>query len=517
MGERGAGRSRAERRRGARPSRLTVLGRTAATGVCCLSLVGGGASWFTYQSLVNGASTSDALSRTQKNGPPKLDNSVNLLLIGLDSRKDMDGNDLPPEVVSQELHAGASSKVGGYNTNSLILMHIPPGGKAKAQAVSIPRDDYVMTYNGDGSRQGMHKVKEAYGIAKSAAEAGLKAKGFKGAALEQQSREAGREATLATVQKFLDVHIDHFAEVNLIGFYDVAKAIGPIDVCLKKATKDPAMKGQGSGADFHKGINTLATPAQALAFVRQRHNLTNGDFDRTHRQQAFITSAMIALKKKGIISDLGKVRRLLEVVKKDIVIDDQWNLLDFAQQAPNLTGGNVVYNTLPVKALTDVNVPGEGKQSVNEVDVEQVRKTVKALFNNKGSDSSPKPSATPEKPAPATVDVYNASGLSGRAEATAKSLVAAGYAKGAVGTRAKGGKTQVLYGTGADKAGEQIAAKLNAGRATASSMIPAGHVQVILGTGFTPPTTGPTPAPSSSPRLVFQGPEVDGGGIPCVD
>ncbi|WP_438297441.1 LCP family protein [Streptomyces sp. HUAS TT7] len=516
MGERGAGRSRAEQRRGAGPSRLTVVGRTAATGVCCLSLVGGATSWYTYQSLANGTSTSDALSRTQKNAPPKLDNSVNLLLIGLDSRKDMDGNDLPPEVVSQELHAGASSEVGGYNTNSLILMHIPPGGKAKAQAVSIPRDNYVMTYNGDGSQQGMHKIKEAYGIAKSAAEPGLKAKGLKGAALERQSREAGREATLATVQKFLDVHIDHFAEVNLIGFYDVAKAIGPIDVCLKNATKDPAMKGQGSGADFHKGINTLATPAQALAFVRQRHNLQNGDFDRTHRQQAFITSAMIALKKKGIISDLGKVHGLLEVVKKDIVIDDQWNLLDFAQQAPNLTGGNVVYNTLPVKALTDVNVPGEGKQSVNEVDVEQVRKTVRTLFTQ-DAGSSPKPSATPEKAAPATVDVYNASGVTGGAEATSKSLVAAGYTKGAVGTRAKGGKTQVLYGAGADKAGTQIATKLNAGTATASSAVPAGHVQVILGTGFTPPATGPTPSPSSSPRLVFQGPEVDGGGIPCVD
>ncbi|MFJ8313896.1 MULTISPECIES: LCP family protein [unclassified Streptomyces] len=498
------------------------MGRTAAVGVCGLSLMGSGTSWYTYESLTNGTATSDALSRTQKNAPPKLDNSVNLLLIGLDSRKDMDGKDLPPEVVSQQLHAGASSEVGGYNTNSLILMHIPSGGKAKAQAISIPRDDFVMTYNGDGSQQGMHKIKEAYGIAKAAAEPGLKAKGVTGADLERQSREAGREATLATVQKFLDVHIDHFAEVNLIGFYDVAKAIGPIDVCLKRATKDPAMKGQGSGADFHKGINTLATPAQALAFVRQRHNLddpehtgNSGDFARTHRQQAFITSAVIALKKKGIIGDIGKVQGLLDVVKKDIVIDNQWNLLDFAQQAPNLTGGNVVYNTLPVKALKDVMGPDGVSQSVNEVEVEQVRKTVRTLFSGDGG-STPKPSATPEKAAPATVDVYNGSGMTGAAETTAKALAAAGYTKGAVANRAAS-KTQVLYGAGADKAAGQIAAKLNAGTATASSKVPAGHVQVILGAGFTPPASGPTSAPSSSPRLVFQGPEVDGGGIPCVD
>ncbi|MFC5722320.1 LCP family protein [Streptomyces gamaensis] len=426
------------RRAGAGPSRATVVARAAAVTVCSLSLMGAGVSWYAYHELETGATTSDALSSIQKNAPAKLDNSVNLLLIGLDSRKDMDGKDLPPEVVRDELHAGASSDVGGYNTNSLILIHIPAGGKAKAQAVSIPRDDYVMTYNGDGSQQGMHKIKEAYGRAKSAAEPALKAKGLSDAELERQSREAGRKATLVTVQKFLDVHIDHFAEVNLIGFYDVAKAIGPIDVCLKRATKDPAMKGQGSGADFHKGINTLSTPSQALAFVRQRHNLNDpdgtgnsGDFARTHRQQAFITSAMIALKKKGIIGNLGKMQSLLDVVKKDIVIDNRWNLLDFAQQAPNLTGGNVVFNTLPVKALSDVNIPGEGKQSVNEVDVAQVRKTVRTLFTQE-SQPDPKPSAS--SPAPSRT-----------------------------------------------------------------------------------PDAKPSPSSSSSPRLTFQGPEVDGGDIPCVD
>ncbi|MFE5585257.1 hypothetical protein, partial [Kitasatospora sp. NPDC056531] len=31
-------------------------------------------------------------------------------------------------------------------------------------------------------------------------------------------------------------------------------------------------------------------------------------------------------------------------VQKDLVIDNQWNVLDFAQQAPALTGGNVEFN-----------------------------------------------------------------------------------------------------------------------------------------------------------------------------
>ena len=559
-GQRGAtgasgGSGRPGRRPGAGPSaRLLRVCRTVAVTASAAVLLTAGVSWYSYRQLTTGVRTSDVLSMTQRNAPAQLDNSVNLLLIGLDSRKDMNGNDLPSWVVRDELQAGSSSDVGGYNTNSLIVIHIPAGGKAKAQAFSIPRDDYVMTYNGDGSQQGMHKIKEAYGLAKAASMAGLEAKGYKGAQLEQASREVGRAATITTVQKFLNLRIDHFAEVNLIGFYDIAQAIGPINVCLKNATSDPAINGQGSGANFHAGINTLSTPAEALAFVRQRHNLTDtegngngGDFARTHRQQAFIASAEIALKQQGVLGDVGKMQSLFDVVKKDIVIDDQWNLLDFAQQAPNLSGGNVVFNTLPVAALKPVYIPGEGTQDVNFVSVHQVQSTVQALI-----DQDPAPTASSAasaatggaatgSAAAATVDVFNGSGVTGGAAAESAVLTAAGYTKGEVSTHAPANRTRVLYGTGAAQAASQIAAKLGVAAPVASPEVTAGHVAVILGTGFTLPSasagstpssagaggsgggnsgnsSGSTaPSPAGTANLVFQGSAVQGGGIPCVE
>ncbi len=552
------------RRAGARPSgRLLRVCRTVAVTASAAVLLTAGVSWYSYRQLTTGVRTSDVLSMTQRNAPAQLDNSVNLLLIGLDSRKDMNGNDLPSWVVRDELQAGSSSDVGGYNTNSLIVIHIPAGGKAKAQAFSIPRDDYVMTYNGDGTQQGMHKIKEAYGLAKAASMAALEDKGYKGAQLEQASREVGRAATITTVQKFLNLRIDHFAEVNLIGFYDIAQAIGPINVCLKNATSDPAMNGQGSGANFHAGINTLSTPAEALAFVRQRHNLTDtegngngGDFARTHRQQAFIASAEIALKQQGVLGDVSRMQSLFDVVKKDIVIDDQWNLLDFAQQAPNLSGGNVVFNTLPVAALKSVYIPGEGTQDVNFVSVHQVQSTVQALI-----DQDPAPSASAAGSAAAsaggsgstpvaqaTVDVFNGSGVTGGAAAESAVLAAAGYTKGQISTHAPAARTRVLYGAGAAEAGKQIAAKLGVAAPVASSEVTAGHVAVILGTGFTLPSApvggapssggsvgsggggsggsgsggsgsggSAAPSPSGTANLVFQGSAVQGGGIPCVE
>ncbi|WP_084729906.1 LCP family glycopolymer transferase [Streptacidiphilus neutrinimicus] len=529
---------RAVGRRPATP--LVKAGRAALATASAVVLLGSGVSWITYHSLADGLNTSDALGVTQRHAPPKLDNSINLLLIGLDSRKDMNGNDLPKQFVEQDLHAG-SSDIGGYNTNTLILLHIPAGG-GKVQAVSIPRDDYVETLNGDGTSQGRHKVKEAYGLAKAAIEPKLKAQGLTGAALEQQSREAGREATLATVQQFLGVRIDHFAEVNLLGFYDIAKVVQPVTVCLKHATKDPAMAGQGSGADFHAGYNTLDA-AQALSFVRQRHNLTNGDLDRTHRQQAFISSVMYKLKQEGLFDDFGKMQGLLDVVKKDVVLDSQWNVLDFAQQVPNLTGGNVVFNTLPIQGFATRN--GE---SVNLVDAQQIQRIMQRLTSvdprptAAAPAGSSSPAAAPQQSgpvAPATVDVLNASGITGLAAQKQKDLVDAGWTAGRTGNAAsRSSRTVIRYGSGADaaQAARQIAAKLAVPvTPTASTSLTAGHVEVLLGTdavgagrpggaasavaggGLGGGNSGTTSGDAVS-SIPFQGASVEmGRGIPCVD
>jgi len=518
-----------------------LAGRALACGLSLTVLGISGFAWYTTEQL-NGVNRSHALDQAKKNAPPHLDSSVNILLIGLDSRKDMDGNDLPKEFVQDELHAG-SSEIGGYNTNSLIVLHIPPSGKA--QAVSIPRDDWVQTYNADGTQGRMHKIKEAYGYAKDAAEEKLRAKGLKGAELEQQSREAGRSATIQTVQKLLDVPIDHFAEVNLIGFYDIAKALEPIPVCLNKAVDDPIVSrvtdskgnvikpGGGTGLKLPAGVSQL-NAADALSFVRQRHNLTNGDLDRTHRQQAFIASVEYKLKQQGVIGDLGKMQDLLNVVKKDVVIDDQWQILDFAQQAPNLTGGNVEFNTLPIDKFATI-----GGQEVNQVDPVKLRRIVKQLFGQPldadpapagttgpgpSPTSSPSPSPSPsEAPAAdATVDVLNGSSVTGAAGDESKALTALGYRAGRTGTADTHPKaTTVKYGTGAQDAARQIATRYGV-TATASTAIAPGHVQVLLGAGYTPAAATPgadstTGRPDPTATLQMQGPPVKAGGVPCVD
>jgi len=330
------------------------------------------------------ASSAIPRSKVLQGAAQSKNGDTNILLIGLDSRRDNGGNPISPEL-TKLLHVGPSS-IGGYNTNTLILIHIPAGGK-KAVAISIPRDDYV---NVPG--YGMKKIKEAYGYAKYAEDSRLYKEGIKQPAREHLARDAGRASTIATVSQFLDVPIDHFAEVNLLGFYDLANALGGVQVCLNKAVNDS----QYSGAVFPAGLQTIKG-ADALKFVRQRHGLPNGDLDRTHRQQAFIAGVITKFRTQGIFGDIGKLSALLNVAKKDVVIDSGLDVLGFLPQAKALTGGNIKFHTLPIEGYVMRN-----SQSVNLVDEIKVRKFVQDLFNPKPKD----PSAT-ATPAPTKVNYAN--------------------------------------------------------------------------------------------------------------
>src|SRR5271166_2360209 len=188
----------------------------------------------------------------------------NILLMGLESRTDWNGNILPNNILNA-LHAGSrqgvENGVGGNATNTLILIHIPAGGK-KAVGFSIPRDDWVNFADTLGSQQ-TGKIDQAYGVSMAAEESQLRTQdpGMSQNQIAFQGNEAGRAATVATVEQLTGVHIDHFAEVNLDGFYELAKVLGGVEVCLNNAVYDA-----NSGANFRAGYQHLDAE-QALAFV----------------------------------------------------------------------------------------------------------------------------------------------------------------------------------------------------------------------------------------------------------
>jgi len=123
------------------PSRLRKgLARGFMTLTSLAAVLLTGAGYYVAHGALGGITVSQALSAED---PRSNGSGVNILLIGLDSRKDQDGNDLPWSILKQ-LHAGDSDD-GGYNTNTLILVHV--GADNKVVAFSIPRDDWV-PFNG---------------------------------------------------------------------------------------------------------------------------------------------------------------------------------------------------------------------------------------------------------------------------------------------------------------------------------------------------------------------------------
>ncbi|WP_405448906.1 LCP family protein [Streptomyces erythrochromogenes] len=353
------------------PPRRRRLVRTLLVTTCALAVMAGGGAWYLYQDLAAGIGSSKALEGAEKS---KF-GDTNILLIGLDSRRDQNGEELPQEVLDQ-LHAG-SSDIGGYNANTLILLHVPGDG-SRAKAFSVPRDDFV-----DIPGHGKDKIKKAYGLAKARKEEQLAASGVKDSReLEREGREAGRAAQIATVRAFLGVPVDHFAELNLAGFYHLADALGGVPVCLNKAVKD-----RYSGADFPAGPQTL-DGRQSLAFVRQRHGLDGGDLDRTKRQQAFLAGATKKLNSAGTFTDPVKLVRLIDAAKQDVVTDRGWDLLAFVKQAKNLSGGRVQFTTLPVERF------GRNLgEDINVVDDMKIKRLIAEQIGPKASASPGAPGA----------------------------------------------------------------------------------------------------------------------------
>jgi LCP family protein required for cell wall assembly len=491
---------------------------TAGYALTCvfsaLVLAVSGFSYFLVRD-VSSIGSSHAIS-----GGPSI-GAQNILLMGLESRRDWNGNILPANIL-KALHAGSAQGVadgvGGNDTNTLILLHIPAGGK-KAVGFSIPRDDWVNFAGTVGSQQ-QGKIDQAYGVSMYYEQQQVKAQnpGISQNQLAFEGNEAGRKAAVDTVEQLTGVHIDHFAEVNLDGFYELANVLNGVEVCLNHPVKDA-----NSGADFPAGYQHL-NASQALAFVRQRDGLPNGDLDRTHRQQAFLDAVMEQLRTEGVIGDLTRIQALLSVAKQYVITDADWNLLDFESQMQDLTSGNLVFHTLPIQGYATID--GQDANVVNPASIENI---VQSTFYPKPAPpSAPRTQQPGTAAAATTVDVLNGGGAAGLAARVSSAIVAAGYEAGEVGNGTPRTTTEILYGTGEAANASHIASAFGATSA-ASATVAANHIEVLIGADtstvptFAAPTASPSSAPSASPSSVIPTTGPQGGavgaekGIPCVN
>ena len=472
--------------------------------------------------------------------------AMNILVMGLESRTNYQGQTLPNSLLTA-MHAGNASsvsagQVGSQDTNTLILIHIFAGGK-QAVGFSISRDDlvtYPQAY--DGQTEGKIDGAYAYAYVQYVSDHYGKEDSKD---LYLHANQAGQAATIATVQSVTGQKIDHFVEVNLAGFYYLASAFNGIEVCIQPA---PAQGGFGAGANltdfvpatgtnnsgfnaFKDGYNSKKggaqylhlSAAQSLAYVRARDTLPGVDLGRTKRQQAVIDYVIYQLKHEGVFGDISKLNALLGTADQYLITDTGFNLLDFATDMRALNGQDLSFQTLPYTPENNVPVPGyPGLQDVNIIDVPYIQRLVKTAFDPQspatGAKSAVKSTASPVPTVPAasvTVDVYNGDpGAVGLAGQVSQALVGLGYKAGKIEnasaqTQQVQPGTEIFYGAGAAGNAQQIAVQFG-GDATALSSLPADHVEVLIGSTVTAVPAGIAPTSTATAGTQSTGAQVIG-------
>lgn len=410
-----------------------VLVALLAVGVLVIS----GFAWATVRQFTSDIQRGAALPTVATNDPVKRDidgKDQNILLLG---------NDSVQGASSAELAAlGTTSDRTSQATDTMMIMHIPANG-TKATLISFPRDTWV-----DIPGQGSGKLNSAYADAFLAA----KNKGMK----DGDATSIGITLTAQTLTGLTGLHIDHYMQINLLGFYEISKAIGGVDVCLNAAQNkftegDDSHPNGYTGIDLKAGWNRNVQGLQAEAFVRQRHGLPRSDLDRIVRQQYFLSAVFKKAISANMLLNPLKLNAVFKAVGKSLFTDKTLDVLSLVQQFQKISAGNIVFGNPPV-----VNPNGDvDGQSVVLVDPAAVKQYVRSLV---GVPTDPKlAKAAPVAPGSVQVQVLNGSGQGLAAKRNAAALQQAGFVARtgvADGTRAS---TTILYADGMQAQAKTVA------------------------------------------------------------
>ena len=271
---------------------LLALGLLGATGVVV------GAMWLQRSYNANIERFGDPFKDLDNRPTVVAKDAQNVLLLGSDSR----------------ISAGDASAWirGAQRTDAIMIAHVPADRKS-VTVTSIPRDSWV---NVPG--HGMNKINAGFSF-------------------------GGPTLMVKTVEQYTGVHIDHVVILDFTGFKNVTDALGGVTLNVAEATHDERSSWQ-AGPQKMDG-------ATALKYVRQRHNLPGGDFDRVKRQQNWIRAIARKTLAKGTLTNPLKLNGVLSAVTKATAVDDGFTIGEMRSTALSLRDvhdKDITFMTAPV-------------------------------------------------------------------------------------------------------------------------------------------------------------------------
>lgn len=461
-----------------------MLGTIAAV-LAVILVVTGGYVWYSYQHLTSSITHIDAIT-PPASGTPKGEHASdeNILLVGDDHR---------PANASPQLLAelGTQQDGGATNTDTMMVLHIPASG-GKATLISFPRDSWVQIPG-----YGSNKLNAAFELG----------------AQNGGGDKGGIQLLITTIQNMTGLRIDHFVRVSLLGFYTIAKALGPVQVCLNHAVNDPY-----STLSLPAGVSTL-NAHEALAFVRQRHGLPNGDLDREKRQRYFLSVELRKFLQAGTLLNPVKLQNVLGAVGSSLETDPGLNLLALAQRMHGFSASDLTTATIPILGTPTIYVHGT-PVSIVEVDTAAMPGFIADVIGQPTAYTK----ASAASPDSVVVTVLNGSGTAGAATEATATLASLHFKTLAPGNAALQSKTTIEYPAGKESAAKALASYVPSAAVISSSTV--DGVTLVLGSDHvmpaaptTAPATGsPTstqvpPAPTPTPTPVAK----SFGANECVD
>ncbi|OIJ66097.1 transcriptional regulator [Streptomyces mangrovisoli] len=222
------------------------------------------------------------------------------LLVGVDSR-----SDLPT--------TGRDAKApewtyGAQRSDTMMLVHLP-ADHSGAYVVSLPRDAWV-------SIPGHGKAK-----------------------LNAAFSWGGPPLLIDTVQRLTKVKVDHLAVIDWDGFKKLTDSVGGVDL-------------------VEDGTKRHMNGTQALTYVRERHHLARGDFDRTHRQQYFLKTLLAKVMRPSTFTNPVHGAEVLDDLTAAVSVDDTLgdsDLRNLLWDNKSVRPGDMVFMNAPAKGTDTIS------------------------------------------------------------------------------------------------------------------------------------------------------------------
>jgi polyisoprenyl-teichoic acid--peptidoglycan teichoic acid transferase len=224
----------------------------------------------------------------------------------------------------------------------IVLVHVA-SDKKTVTLVHFPRDLYVSVPG-----HGKDKINAAYAY-------------------------GGAPLLVRTMQDLIGVPVDHVAMIGFEGFKRMTDAVGGVNVYVEEPSSNGAYT-------FRKGFQQM-DGAEALAFVRERKDLSEGDISRGRRQQAFIKALMLKSLSKDVLLNPVKLAQFTDAATSNLTVDEKFSVGDMRKQAlsmRSLRSGDIAFITAPFTGFG--TAPNGG--SIDLVDEQGMQALGEALQND---------------------------------------------------------------------------------------------------------------------------------------